>query len=113
MEGGGETLGKTNFQGTSDLKNLQQQLSQVVDLDSMLLAPAGSHVSLDGTLTFHAHTDGDFTAADSKVAVGADFSAKNLNINIPWPLVRERALVHRDNWRKFTSHSYAICAGCA
>jgi hypothetical protein len=83
MSGGGETLGKTSFQGTSDLKNLQQQLSQVVDLDAMFHVPAGSHVALAGTVGFHAHTDGDLTAADSKVAVGADFSATNVDINIP------------------------------
>jgi hypothetical protein len=83
MSGGGETIGKTSFQGTSDLKNLQQQLSQVVDLDAMLHAPAGQHVSLSGTVGFHAHTDGDLTAGDSKVAVGADFSMKDVKIDVP------------------------------
>ncbi len=83
MSGGGDTLGKTGFQGTSDLKNLQQQLSQVVDLDAMLHAPAGQHVSLSGTLGFHAHTAGDLTAADSQVAVGADFSMKDVKIDVP------------------------------
>jgi hypothetical protein len=82
MSGGGETLGKMSFQGTSDLKNLQQ-VSQIVDLDGMLHAPAGTHVTLGGTVGFHAHTDGDLTAADSKIAVGADFSATDVNINIP------------------------------
>jgi hypothetical protein len=83
MSGGGATLGKTSFQGTSDLKNLQQQLSQVVDLDALLHAPAGQHVSLSGTVGFHAHTDGDLTAADSKVAVGVDFSMKDVKIDVP------------------------------
>jgi hypothetical protein len=83
MQGGGESLGKLNFQGSSDLKNLQQQLSQVVDLDAMLHAPAGSHVSLEGTVAFHAHTDGDLTAADSNIAAGADFSATGVAVNIP------------------------------
>ncbi len=83
MGGGGETLGKTSFQGTSDLNNLQQQLNQIVDLDSMLHVPAGSHATLGGTVAFHAHTDGDLTAADSQVVVGADFSATNVGIDIP------------------------------
>ncbi|MGD0462906.1 MAG: hypothetical protein ABSB74_10500 [Tepidisphaeraceae bacterium] len=83
IQGGGETLGKTSFQGTSDLKNLQQQVNQIVDLDSMLQVPAGSHATFGGTIAFHAHTDGDLTAADSKVAVGADFSATDVDINIP------------------------------
>lgn len=83
IRGGGETLGKFDFQGTSDLKNVQRQMSQIIDLDAMLHAPAGSHVSLGGTVAFHAHTDGDLTAADSNVAVGADFSATDVDINIP------------------------------
>jgi hypothetical protein len=83
IQGGGETLGKTSFQGTSDLKNLQQQVSQIIDLDSMLHVPAGSHATFGGTVAFHEHTDGDLTAADSTVAVGADFSATDVEINIP------------------------------
>jgi AsmA family len=83
VHGGGATLGKINFQGESDLKAVQRQLSQIIDLDSLLHAPAGSHVSLAGTLGFHAHTDGDLTAADSEVAAGADFSATGVDVNIP------------------------------
>ena len=75
VQGGGETLGKLNVQGTSDLKNLQKQVSQFFDLDSLMQAPAGSHVSLGGTVSFDAHTDGDLTADESDIAVGADFIA--------------------------------------
>jgi len=83
IQGGGQTLGKLNFQGTSDLKSVQQQISQVIDLDSLLQAPAGSHVSMGGTVAFDAHTDGDLTADDSKVGFGADFSATGVHIDVP------------------------------
>jgi hypothetical protein len=83
IQGGGQTLGKLNFQGTSDLKSVQQQISQVIDLDSLLQAPAGSHVSMGGTVAFDAHTDGDLTADDSKVGFGADFNATGVHIDIP------------------------------
>ena len=83
VKGGGATLGKLSFDGTSDLSNLQKQVSPVIDLDAMLKAPAGSHVSLAGTLAFDAHTDGDLTADESDIGVGADFSATGVNIDIP------------------------------
>jgi hypothetical protein len=83
IQGGGQTLGKLNFQGTSDLKSVQQQISQVIDLDSLLQAPAGSHVSMGGTVAFDAHTDGDLTADQSNVGFGADFNATGLHIDVP------------------------------
>jgi hypothetical protein len=83
VKGGGATLGKLNVQGTSDLKNLQQQISQFFDLDALMQAPAGSHVSLSGTLAFDVHTDGDLTADESDIGVGADFNATAVNIGIP------------------------------
>jgi hypothetical protein len=83
IQGGGQTLGKLNFQGSSDLKSVQQQISQVIDLDSLLQAPAGSHVSMGGTVAFDAHTDGDLTADESNVGFGADFSATGLHIDVP------------------------------
>jgi len=83
VKGGGATLGKLNIQGTSDLSNVQKQVGQVVDLDALMQAPAGSHVSLSGTLAFDVHTDGDLTADESEIGVGADFSATGVNINIP------------------------------
>ena len=83
VKGGGATLGKLNVQGTSDLKNLQQQISQFFDLDALMQAPAGSHVSLSGTLAFDAHTDGDLTADESDIGFGADFSATAIKIDIP------------------------------
>jgi hypothetical protein len=83
VKGGGATLGKLNVQGTSDLKNLQQQISQFFDLDALMQAPAGSHVSLAGTVAFDVHTDGDLTADQSDIGVGADFSATAVKIDIP------------------------------
>jgi hypothetical protein len=83
IQGGGATLGKIKFQGNSDLKSVQQQINQVIDLDSLLHAPAGSHVSMGGTVAFDAHTDGDLTADDSNVGFGADFSATDVHIDIP------------------------------
>jgi len=83
VTGGGPTIGKLNIDGSSDLKNLQQQVSQIVDLDAMLHAPAGSHVSLAGTLGFKADTNGDFTADNSDIATGASFTATAVNITIP------------------------------
>jgi hypothetical protein len=83
IQGGGETLGRIKFQGSSDLKSVQQQISQVIDLDSLLHAPAGSHVAMGGTVAFDAHTDGDLTADQSNVGFGADFSATGVHIDIP------------------------------
>ncbi|MGD0389048.1 MAG: hypothetical protein ABSC42_08850, partial [Tepidisphaeraceae bacterium] len=83
IQGGGQTLGKIKVQGSSDLKSVQQQISQVIDLDSLLQAPAGSHVSMGGTEAFDLHTDGDLTANDSNVGFGADFNATGVHIDIP------------------------------
>jgi hypothetical protein len=83
VKGGGPTLGKLSITGTSDLKNLQQQLSQLIDLDAMMQAPAGSHVTLAGTLGFDVHTDGDLTADQSDIGFGADFNATGVNIDVP------------------------------
>ncbi len=83
VSGGGQTLGQISLQGTSDLKAVQQQVSQIIDLDALLHAPAGSHVSLAGTLAFQAHTSGDLTAADGNVAIAAGFNATHVDIDIP------------------------------
>jgi hypothetical protein len=83
VTGGGATIGKISVKGTSDLKQVQDQISQVVDLDSLFHAPQGSHVSLAGAIGFDAHTDGDFTADDSSIGVGANLNAKGVNISIP------------------------------
>ena len=108
IQGGGQTLGKIKFQGSSDLKSVQQQISQVIDLDSLLHAPAGSHVSMGGTVAFDAHTDGDLTADDSNVGFGADFNLTGVHVGIPGRRHHRRSQADRRDRRQSPSHEQCV-----
>jgi hypothetical protein len=83
VSGGGPSLGKLQIQASSDLNNLQQQVGQFIDLESAFHAAQGSHMSLAGTIGGGVHTDGDLTADDSMIAVGADLNAKGVSVDVP------------------------------
>jgi hypothetical protein len=83
VSGGGPSLGKLQIKASSDLKNLQQQFGQVFDLDAAFHATPGSHVSLAGTIGGDLQTDGDLTADDSTIKVGADLNANGVSVEVP------------------------------
>jgi hypothetical protein len=81
VDGGGQNLGQTSFSGSFDFSHLQQQVSQIIDLDALVNAPAGTHFALSGTGKFHAHTDGDLTTDNSVVKFGADMGLNDLKLS--------------------------------
>ncbi|MGA2584114.1 MAG: hypothetical protein ABSG31_12620 [Tepidisphaeraceae bacterium] len=81
LKGGGEELGKTSFDGAIDFSALQQQVSQLIDLDALMQVPKGQHVTMSGAVAFHAETDGDPTAQQSVVHVAANAKVNDLKIS--------------------------------
>jgi hypothetical protein len=83
VTGGGASLGKLQIKLASDLKNLQQQIGQIIDLDTAFHATQGSHVSLAGSIGGDLQTDGDLTADDSTIKVMGNLNLTGISIDVP------------------------------
>ena len=77
----GQGLSRADVNGSLDLKNLQHELAQFIDLNGLLHAPAGSPVVLAGTGTFHASTSGNPAGASDTMPVAADLKLNDLAIS--------------------------------
>jgi hypothetical protein len=84
VSGGGATLSQQNVTGNFNLANLQSQLSQFVNLDTLLNPPttdpstappaAAQHVQLAGVGSFDLSTDGDLIKPDSQGKVASSLT---------------------------------------
>lgn len=73
-KGGGKTLDKLDIAGDFDLKKLEQQLAQFVDLGGMGLAGAG---------TFVVGTKGDLQQPNSDIAANLRVQMRDVDVKLP------------------------------